>query len=669
MITFVSGVDTDAGKSIATGWLARRLLSEGRRVVTQKFVQTGNVGTSEDIARHRAIMGCGPLPEDVEGLTAPEIFPYPCSPHLAARLVGRTVDVQRIVSAAKTLSERYDEVLVEGAGGWMAPLTEDLLTIDFVRAQGWPVIFVTGGVLGSISHTLLAFEAMKSRGMTVSRILYNRYPGRADAIIDEESCAYLRRVAARLFPMALWEEVPILEERILKAQVPMTLPTPKESSSDAAPPPARPVRKTFAANLLLEGSTVLVVGGGRVGLRKTRALLEAGAHVRLVCPEALPEFDALPVERRARCFVPDDLNGCRAAVACTDDRHVNRAVLEAARAARVPCCCADGHWAEGDFIVPATLRTEDLLVAVSTNGRSCRTAKEVKDALIRRLARCSPGQLFVHGIDRAFPLPPREELAERLSFLSGLYGWAFLTTCNRTELLAWASPELIASGLLPHALHLPQGAYTFSGEEAMRHLTMVLAGMRARMVGEFHIVGQVRDAIDAARAAGWAHGPLQTAYAEALRRSQAVRAAVAPLIPNVEVEELALEGASGRVVVAGTGALGRATVAKAHALGLPVTVLFHRHPLEGEECRPLGEWREAVRGADRLIACLTVPEPLFDAEALELPAYDLGAPRNIRGDKGVRDLDDLRGDYLRRTGCLETLHAAAERAYQEVCHA
>lgn len=426
----------------------------------------------------------------------------------------------------------------------------------------------------------------------------------------------------------------------------------------------RPTRKTFPANLLLEGCVALVVGGGRVGLRKARALFEAGAAVRLVCPEALPEFDDLPVERVARRFVPDDVRGCKVAFACTDDKHVNRAVLDAARAAGVFCCCADGHWAEGDFIVPAVLRVDGLTLGISTDGRSCRTAKEVREELARSLGRVSPGVLFVRGVEGAAPLPPAETLATRLAFLNGLYGWAFLRTCNRTELIAWAAPELIASDLLAHAMHLPGPCHAFVGPAAMRHLTMVLAGMRARMVGEFHIVGQVRDAFEEARAQGWACGHLMDAYAEALRRAQTVRAAVAPLIPNVEVEEIALEGAAGRVVVAGTGRLGRAAVAKAHALGLPVTVLYHAHPLAGEDCRPLADWRAAVAGADRLICALTVDKPLFDAADLPLPAYDLGAPRNILGDDGVKDLDDLRGAYLLRTGALGAIHAAAEQAYE-----
>ena len=83
-IYFISGIDTDAGKSYCTAWYAKQLSRNGQRVITQKFIQTGNTGHSEDIDLHRRIMGTGYLPEDNEGLTMPEIFSYPCSPHLAA---------------------------------------------------------------------------------------------------------------------------------------------------------------------------------------------------------------------------------------------------------------------------------------------------------------------------------------------------------------------------------------------------------------------------------------------------------------------------------------------------------------------------------------------------------------------------------------------------------
>lgn len=412
----------------------------------------------------------------------------------------------------------------------------------------------------------------------------------------------------------------------------------------------RPQRKTFPVNLLLEHAPVLVVGGGRVGLRKTRALLEAGAEVHLVCPEPLEDFASLPVTMQRRTFQPADVQGMRLVFACTNEKRVNGAVLEAARAAGIPCCCADGHWAEGDFIVPALLRTPDLLIAVSSNGRSCRTAKETRDVLARALR--APGELCIVGMD---PLPDARDLA----LLSGLYGWAKLTTCHRSELLLWASPELLERAWL-------RGAYAWRGEEARKHLAFLLAGLRSKMVGEIHIVGQVRDAMEQAREAGTANGALLEAYAEALAQSRALREAVAPLMPAIEVEDLALEGATGRIVVAGTGRLAQAAIAKAHARGLEVSVLYHVHPLEGEACTPLADWRKVLGGATRFISALAVKSPFFKASELALPACDLGAPRNIEGDEGVRDLDDLRGDYLRRTGALEPIMQAAEKAWQEM---
>lgn len=211
MVTVISGVDTDAGKSIATGWWAKQLMALGKRVITQKLVQTGNQGLSEDILRHREMMGIPLLPEDETHLTMPEIYSYPCSPHLAARIDNRPLDLAKITAATAALDKRYDEVLLEGAGGLMVPLTDDLLTIDYIAQQGYPMIFVTGGVLGSISHTLLAFEALERRAIPLTHILYNRYPGRKDLTIDNESCAYLKREAARRFPQTQWLELPILD--------------------------------------------------------------------------------------------------------------------------------------------------------------------------------------------------------------------------------------------------------------------------------------------------------------------------------------------------------------------------------------------------------------------------------------------------------------------------
>lgn len=78
-VIFITGIDTDAGKSYATGYIARELSRQGHRVVTQKFIQTGCTDSSEDIELHRRITGTGMLPEDLDHTTAPVIFTYPAS--------------------------------------------------------------------------------------------------------------------------------------------------------------------------------------------------------------------------------------------------------------------------------------------------------------------------------------------------------------------------------------------------------------------------------------------------------------------------------------------------------------------------------------------------------------------------------------------------------------
>lgn len=207
-IYFISGIDTDAGKSYCTAWLARELARSGKRIITQKFIQTGNMGHSEDIDLHRSITGTGYLPEDREGLTMPEIFSYPCSPHLATRIDKRPIDFDKIERATQELARRYDVVLVEGAGGLMVPLTDDYLTIDYIAEKKYPLIFVTSGKLGSINHTLLSFEAIRNRGIKLDTVLYNLYPTVEDTTIQEDTMRYIRSHMGKHFPDAKFEVVP-----------------------------------------------------------------------------------------------------------------------------------------------------------------------------------------------------------------------------------------------------------------------------------------------------------------------------------------------------------------------------------------------------------------------------------------------------------------------------
>ena len=198
-IIFISGIDTDAGKTYATAWLAKHLMKKGQRVITQKFIQTGNSGYSEDIVKHRELMGTGLLPEDEDFTTAPIIFSYPASAQLAVRLDGKEINLDKVKQSSAVLASRYDTVLVEGAGGLMVPVTDDYFTIDYVKDEKLPLALVTNGVLGSINHTILSLEAIKNRDITLRYLLYNTYFDN-DKTIADDTRGFISRYLAKHFP-------------------------------------------------------------------------------------------------------------------------------------------------------------------------------------------------------------------------------------------------------------------------------------------------------------------------------------------------------------------------------------------------------------------------------------------------------------------------------------
>ena len=206
---FVSGIDTDAGKTYCTAWLAKQWMNEGLSVVTQKFIQTGCDEYSEDIEAHRRLCGIDPLPEDLDHTTAPLIYHHPCSPQLAARLDGRDIPLDIIDRSTETLLKKYNRVLVEGAGGLMVPITDEMFTIDYVSQRHLPLILVVHGALGSINHIILSLEAIKKRGIELYAVLYNTFFD-TDPLIAADTRAFVERYLKREFPDTQILDVPSL---------------------------------------------------------------------------------------------------------------------------------------------------------------------------------------------------------------------------------------------------------------------------------------------------------------------------------------------------------------------------------------------------------------------------------------------------------------------------
>ena len=219
-VLFISGIDTDIGKTYATGMIAKALIQQGVKVITQKLVQTGvainpdsgEISIADDIITHRQLMSIPLQLCDLDFTTCPYRYEKPASPHLSARLANDILNPEVITSATKSLQADYDVVLLEGAGGLLVPITEQLLTLDYIAARGYPIVLVTSGRLGSINHTLLSLEAITSRGLEVHSVVYNHIHDNAaqtDEQIATSTIDFLQTYLAEHYPNTHWLSLPV----------------------------------------------------------------------------------------------------------------------------------------------------------------------------------------------------------------------------------------------------------------------------------------------------------------------------------------------------------------------------------------------------------------------------------------------------------------------------
>ncbi len=198
-VFFVSGIDTGCGKTRVTGLLAKQLKLSGVNVITQKLIQTGCKGLSEDILEHRRLMESNLFPEDEKGITCPYVFSHASSPHLAAKIEDKIIDFNILKQSTENLSNRFEIVLIEGAGGLLVPLNGDYLIADYILENNYPLILVASSKLGSINHTLLSLDACLIRRLKLILVVYNNLPG-DDEIIAADSFYVLQKYLDKIFP-------------------------------------------------------------------------------------------------------------------------------------------------------------------------------------------------------------------------------------------------------------------------------------------------------------------------------------------------------------------------------------------------------------------------------------------------------------------------------------
>ncbi len=207
---FITGTDTGVGKTILAAALIRYLRVKGYSVCPLKPAETGCIERDGTL-----------IPQDGQilleasdaDMTLKDVVPFryraPLAPMVAAEQEGRPFSTARFLKVFEELKEKYDYLVLEGAGGIMVPLSDDLLTIDLIEMTALPVIVVAANRLGVINHTMLTVEALKRRGITITGVVLNNLYSSEEDLSRKTN----RQVLSRLLEVPLLGEFPYLTKK------------------------------------------------------------------------------------------------------------------------------------------------------------------------------------------------------------------------------------------------------------------------------------------------------------------------------------------------------------------------------------------------------------------------------------------------------------------------
>ncbi|NGZ11237.1 MAG: dethiobiotin synthase [Nitrospira sp. LK70] len=170
---FITGTDTDVGKTLVTAALALHLKKRGFTVGVMKPIETG-VSAGRAARSDAARLGSIIESEETLGAICPYSFELPVAPLAAAQAEGQTIDLNTIKKVYRLLSGRYDCMVVEGVGGVQVPITQSDNVMSMIKRLRLPVVVVGRSGLGGINHALLTVEALRRQKIRMVALALNR---------------------------------------------------------------------------------------------------------------------------------------------------------------------------------------------------------------------------------------------------------------------------------------------------------------------------------------------------------------------------------------------------------------------------------------------------------------------------------------------------------------
>ena len=178
---FVTGTDTEVGKTVVAGAIAATLAERGERVSVFKPVVTGLSDTEPGPPDHERLRASARSPQSAADVS-PYLFGPPVSPHLAAERAGATIEPHVLRAAAHSAAVSGDVLVAEGVGGLMVPLSPGYLVRDLAADLRLPVVVAARPGLGTISHTLMTLECARAAGLEVRAVVLTPWPRRPSAV-------------------------------------------------------------------------------------------------------------------------------------------------------------------------------------------------------------------------------------------------------------------------------------------------------------------------------------------------------------------------------------------------------------------------------------------------------------------------------------------------------
>ncbi|MEJ5227335.1 dethiobiotin synthase [Thermodesulfovibrio sp.] len=178
---FITGTDTGVGKTIVTAAILRSFIKKGLKVGAMKAIETGCLN-KDGILLPSDGMFLRDMAEmsDSIDLITPLRFENPLSPFVAAKLENLEVEIDRVFKAFDALRKKYDFIVVEGVGGLMVPLRKEekkkatfYFVRDLIKELGLSAIIITKPTLGTLNHTILTIEALKSKKIPIKGYIIN----------------------------------------------------------------------------------------------------------------------------------------------------------------------------------------------------------------------------------------------------------------------------------------------------------------------------------------------------------------------------------------------------------------------------------------------------------------------------------------------------------------